>query len=292
MTLIEKRHIPCNLCGAEEYTVLFKDELGDAAPALDHNFSPFTRKTYQIVRCDRCGLIYTNPMPYLGTLYHDNVDEIYIKSQAQRLKTAASILKGILRFKDDGHLLDIGCSAGMFLDVASKYFFVEGIETSDWAFNEASKRHKVHSAPLSELGLQDRYDVVTLFGVIEHFEDARRELSLIHDALKPGGLCVIYTGDVGAWLPRILGKNWWRYQGMHTFYFSRATCTSLLEDCGFKVQQVKKHTLHFQMFSLAISLNRYRLGGIIRPILNAPFVRDLMVPLKISGEMLIFASKR
>lgn len=26
--------------------------------------------------------------------------------------------------------------------------------------------------------------------------------------------------------------------------------------------------------------------------LNAPFVRDFMLPLKISGEMLIFASKR
>ena len=218
MTLIEKRRIPCNLCGANEYTVLFKDELGDAAPALDHNFSLVTRKTYQIVGCDRCGLIYTNPMPYLGTLYHNNVDEVYIKSRAQRLKTAASILKDILRFKDDGSLLDIGCSVGIFLDVASKYFFVEGVETSDWAYDEASKRHKVHNAPLSQLGLQDRYDVVTLFGVIEHFEDPRRELSLIHDALKHGGLCVIYTGDVGAWLPRILGKNWWWYQGMLRWY--------------------------------------------------------------------------
>ena len=290
-TRLNKRNIPCNVCGSDGYTVLFKDELDDAAPKLDHNFSPFTRKTYQIVKCDRCELVYTNPMPYLGGLYHDTADEVYLKSQRQRSKTAEKALQKILRFKQGGRLLDVGCSTGIFLDAASKYFDSEGVETSDWACNEAGKRHKVYSTPLSELNFKNRYDVVTLFGVIEHFEDPRKEISSIHNLMKPGGLLVIYTGDIDAWLPQFLGKRWWWYQGMHTFYFSRQTCRSLLEKCGFDVLEAMNHTLYFQLFSLAISINRYPIGRIARPILNMPIVRGLMVPLKISGEMLMFASK-
>ena len=74
-----------------------------------------------------------------------------------------------------------------------------------------------------------------LIGVIEHFEDPVRELRLIHRVLKPGGLFVIYTGDVDAWLPRLLGKKWWWYPGMHVFYFSLNTSKAMLDKCGFKV---------------------------------------------------------
>ena len=289
--LVEKRIIPCNLCGSEGYTVRFADELEDSPPALDYNFTPATRKTYQIVSCDCCGLVYTNPMPYLSKLYKDTVDDTYLRSGKQRLKTASKLLQDILRFRQGGRLLDIGCSTGILLDVASQHFAVEGIETSTWSYREASKRHKVYNVPLSELDCQERYDVVTLLGVIEHFENPRKELAAIHRVTNPGGLLVVYTGDVSAWIPRLLGKQWWWYQGMHTFYFSRKTCASLLEQCGFTVVAVKNHTLYFQLYSLAISLNRYRVGKWLSHIFNCPFVRDVMIPVKLSGEILILARK-
>lgn len=291
MTQVEKRVLPCNICGCDTYSVVFKDELADAAPALDHNFSRATRKTYQIVKCDRCELVYTNPMPRLGELYVDTVDEIYQESQNQRSKTAENVIKKIRKFKLGGRLLDVGCSAGILLDAASKHFESEGLETSQWAYEEASKRHKVYKTPLPDLKIENRYDVVTLFSVIEHFEDPQAEIESIYNLMAPGGLLVIYTGDVEAWLPRLMGKSWWWYQGMHTFYFSRRTCQALLEKCGFRVEEVKTHTLYFQLFSLSISLNRYSIGKLLGPILKAPLLKNLTLPLKLNGEMLMFATK-
>ncbi len=289
--VVRKRTIPCNLCGCKDYQVLYEDELGDTAATVDYNFCPDTRKTYQIVKCPSCGIIYTNPMPSIETSYHGTQDEIYLRSRPQRVRTAEQLMKKILRFKRGGRLLDVGCSTGIQLDAASKYFEVEGIELSQWAYQEASARHKVHNATLSELDLHERFDVVTLIGVIEHFEDPARELRLIHRALKPGGLFVIYTGDVEAWLPRLLGKKWWWYQGMHVFYFSRQTCKALLEKCGFQVVRTGVHCSYFQLFSLGTSLKRYKLGLLMNPLFNLPGLKNLMIPVKLSGEMLLLATK-
>ena len=290
--MIESRQVPCNLCGSESLALLYPDELGDKAARVDYDFSPQTRKTYRIVKCEECGLIFTNPMPALQSSYEETEDETYLRSRPQRVRTAERLIRRLRRYKDGGDLLDVGCSTGILLDAASKHFRVEGIELSQWAFDQASARHKVYRRPLRDLDLEQTYDVVTLMGVIEHFENPTAEIQAIHDVLKPGGLFVVYTGDVDAWLPRILGKKWWWYQGMHLFYFSRSTCESLLNKCGFNVLATDNHCTYFELYSLGVSLRRYWIGQLVHPLLNLPGVRNLMVPLKLSGEMLMFATKR
>ena len=97
--------------------------------------------------------------------------------------------------------------------------------------------------------------------------------------------------DIGGWLPRLMGKKRWHFMAMHLFYFSRDTCTSLLEKSGFKILKVEKHTVYMQISSIGLSLQRYKIGKIVKPILNLPFIRDIMVPLKLSGDMLVFCAK-
>lgn len=292
---IEKTWIPCNLCGGSQFTLLFKDEVGDTTAPVDYNFRPETRKTFAIVRCKTCDLIFTNPMPNLQIAYQDVVDPVYMASEKQRRETARHVLRTILSHSSAGsrgRLLDVGCNTGLFLDEASKFYDVEGVELSQWAATEAGKRHKVHSLPISELGMKEEFDVVTLFGVIEHFDDPMRELKAIARVIKPGGLFVIYTGDVSAWLARMLGKRWWWYQGMHLFYFSLNTLRAMLGRAGFDVIKHDNYTVYFQLFSLANSLGRYTIGRLFRPILNLPILKDCMIKLKLSGEMLVFCRRR
>lgn len=288
---MKKRLVCCNICGSPRFNVLFPDELADAQPSVDYNFTPATRKTYQIVRCDSCGLVYTNPMPCLESTYKDSSDEVYLASRAQRVVTSTKLVHKIQDFTKRGKLLDVGCATGIFLDVAAQYFEVEGVELSKWARDIASQNHKVYDKKLSELPFSREYDIVTLLGVIEHFEDPMTELVNINRLLKPGGRVVIYTGDIDAWLPRLLRKKWWWFQGMHLYYFSRETLTLLLEKCGFSVDIATKHTSYFQLFSLATSIRRYYLGRFICPFLEASPIRNIMIPLRISGEMLLFARK-
>jgi SAM-dependent methyltransferase len=291
---INKTWIPCNLCGSSQFIPLYEDELGDTLPPVDYNFRPETRKTFAIVRCAGCGLIFTNPMPDLHSAYQDVVDPVYLASEKQRRETARHVLSTIRSCVPEGRgrLLDVGCNTGLFLDEAAPFFDVEGVELSQWAAAEAAKRHKVHMLPISDLDLGARFDVVTLFGVIEHFDNPMREIQAIARVLKPGGLLVVYTGDVSGWLPRLLGKRWWWYQGMHLFYFSFRTLRAMLERAGFDVIERDNLVVYFQLFSLANSLSRYAIGRLLHPILNLPILKDRMISLKLSGEMLVFSRKR
>lgn len=288
---VEKRWISCNLCASHDFEDLYEDELGDNPPLVDYNFNADTRKTFKIVRCKECGLVFTNPMPSMGAFYTETVDDVYLQSESQRRSTAVAALKQIVRYKDEGTLLDIGCATGVFLDAAQQKFQVEGIELSNWAASLASKKHKIYQKPLKELEAKNKYDVITLWGVIEHFEDPKAELSAIADALAPEGLFVIYTGNVDAWLPKLLGKKWWWYQGMHLYYFSEKTLTRMLKDLGLEVVSSQNHKLYFQLFSLAVSLQRYKISKLINPILNSRFFKGIQIPLKLSGEMVLFAKK-
>ncbi len=289
--MVEKKLIPCNLCNAKRYTIVYEDELGDLLPPLDYNFSPDTRKTYQIVKCNSCGLVFTNPMPDIGGAYETVADDVYTASSKSRVATAERSAQKIIKHKKGGSLLDIGCATGIFLDVASRYFDVEGIELSRWARNESSKRHIVYDKPLSQLSLAPKYDVVTLFGVVEHFSDPAGELRHVYRLLKEGGIVVLYTPDLGGWLPQVLKKRWWHIMGMHLYYFSASTLRRMLETVGFTDVVVEKHTTYFDLSSLGRSLGRYKMGRLLRPIFNVVGVRNILIPLTLSGEMLVFAKR-
>lgn len=288
---VTKREVPCNLCGSTSNTELYADELGDEVPPLHHGFSEDTSRTYRIVKCNKCGLIFTNPMPALGEHYTNTVDDVYVESTPQRRKTSKHAVKVLARHKPSGRLLDIGCNTGVFLDAAAERYEVEGIELSEWSADMASERHKVHRRPIGELHLEQQFDVITMWAVIEHIEDPRAELQCVYDALAPGGIAAFYTGDIDSVLARIMGKRWWFFIGMHLFFFSRRTLTLLLEEVGFEFLEYRRHRVYFQLFSLASSFNRYSIGKKIEPILGHRLLRNIFVPLQLSGEMLLIVRK-
>lgn len=287
---VTKKPIPCPICETYEHRELYRDELGDAVPPLTYAFRTETTKTYRIVQCLSCRHIFTNPMPELEPHYQDVVDDTYLNSSEQRQRTARCLLKKIVRHKDNGRLLDIGCSTGFFLDEAQAVFDVEGLEASNWAANIAAKHHKIYR-DIEKIFPNEQYDVISLLGVIEHFENPAAIIREVSKRLKPTGLLVLYTGDVEAWLPRLLGKKWWWYQGMHLHFFSKRGCIRLLEENQLHVIADENFTTFFKMYSLSVSLNRYKVGRLISPFLNLPLVRDMMVPLTLSGEMLLIARK-
>lgn len=288
---IAAKLVACTLCGSTDHAELYPDELGERPARVDYDFSPETRRTYRIVKCRGCDLVFANPMPDLSAAYVDTVDRIYLATLDQRRVTAEWALARLLRHVEGGRLLDVGCATGVFLDAAAGRFETEGVELSRWAREIAAERHAVHAEPLGALAFEGRFDAVTLWDVIEHFEDPLRELRAIHAALKPGGVLAIYTGDLDAWLPRLLGKGWWWFQGMHVHYFSARTLGTMLEKAGFRVIERGVFAKFFRLNSLAKSFRRYRLAAPVSWLLERPELGRRMVPLRLSGEMLMFARR-
>lgn len=291
MTEVSK--MVCPVCSGSSWFKVYDDELNGQSPPVDYAFSPQTRLTYQIVECSDCRHRFVNPLPNLGQLYTDNEDLTYLNSVPQRRISARRWLQIVRRHSPLGskNLIDIGCATGVFLDEAATEFTVEGVELSRWAADFAALRHVIHRRPISELGLNTKFDIATMWGVIEHLENPKKELEAVRQCLRRSGLLFVYTGDRRALLPRLLGKRWWWYQGMHIQYFSRSSLTHLLNDCGFTVIGHQRLPVYFSLSSLAQSLNRYQIAKPAVSILRMIKLERMFIRLTLSGEMLLVARR-
>jgi len=93
-------------------------------------------------------------------------------------------------------LFDVGAGSGEFLSQAREVGFeVYGSELSDAAIRLARRRHDVvlSSLPLEQEGRGDFFDVITMWGLLEHVLDP---LSVLRDAfrvLRHAGIAYIHT---------------------------------------------------------------------------------------------------
>jgi len=243
-------------------------------------------KVYRrIVKCNSCGLIFTNPRlkkRYLRHLYSEeyfnNTEsshfgyENYLGDEEKIIKTFSKRMKEIENVtKKRGKLLDIGCATGFFMKSAkNREWRVEGVEISNFAADYASKhfKFKVYKKDFLELKLkEDSYDVITLWDVIEHFNNPKKALVKINKLLKPNGTLVLSTPDVESIPAKITKGRWVGYKlsDEHLTYFSIETITKLLESAGFSVVKkthVGKH-VSLDMLSDRASIYSPLLGKLI-----------------------------
>jgi SAM-dependent methyltransferase len=141
-----------------------------------------------------------------------------------------------------GDLLDIGCGAGEFVAAAAASGWrATGIDPALPTTLKACPARLIRGS-FAELG-DERFDVVTLWDVIEHFDNPRSLLSAARDHLRPGGLLVVETGNYQS-VGRIeAGREWWGYQHDHRWYFAPPTLFRLLAAAGFAEPKLHNHVL-------------------------------------------------
>jgi SAM-dependent methyltransferase len=110
-----------------------------------------------------------------------------------RLRVFAENWRWIVARKPRGVALDIGASFGWFLRAAPAGWEARGLEPSpEVAARAGAQGLDVRAGGIDALEHDpDRYDLITLWNVLEHLPDPRGALRLIHDRLKPGGLLAV-----------------------------------------------------------------------------------------------------
>jgi SAM-dependent methyltransferase len=214
---------------------------------------------YRIAQCRSCGLWYVNPQPAPEELRHFYATyddgEQWRKLEEHFNK---SIRAAILRRKNSGSVLDVGCGSGNFLRcMQEKAFSVFGIEPSGSGSDYARNEHGIdifHGMMEDYLAAQagQGFDVITLLNVLEHLTDPAGALVQLRQALASDGVLAIVVPDarfhdlVGR-LRRRLGvaDPYWIEQPKsilagfklpdHLCSFQPATLTALLRRCGFRV---------------------------------------------------------
>jgi SAM-dependent methyltransferase len=231
----------CWLCGGSRVALRFPGRgQGLLDPRAFHCTSFGHRRHPAIWRCRDCRLLFQSPRPTEAELlaaYGAVEDPVYLAESQNRVLTFRRALR-LLGEPRGRRLLDVGAYVGLFVEVARDAGFeAEGLELSRWAAAEARRRGlAVRNETVEERARSGaRYDVVTLWDVLEHLADPRRDLGHARQLLRPGGRLVLSTLDAGSLVARALGSRWPWLMDMHLFYFDRRNLTRLLEGQGFRV---------------------------------------------------------
>src|SRR3989338_811238 len=244
--------VPCNLCGANDYSVIYPARYDLANPKnimASFRSSADEILVDQLVKCNRCGLQYLNPrlnQDLIIDAYSSGTDETFVSQAPGREKTFAKSLDFIEKYcPAKGKILDIGTAGGSFLHVArQRGWKVRGCEPNRWLCQWAKDHYGLDVTPGTVWAMdvtENEFDVITLWDVLEHVPDPTKLLRECHRILKPGGLLVVNYPDIEASVSKVLGRKWVFLLSVHLFYFTVPTILKVLEKNGFRLLRCKNH---------------------------------------------------
>ncbi len=162
------------------------------------------------------------------------IDYIYKRVRSLTLKWKLNLIKS---YKHKGKLLDYGCGTGEFLNVCQiASWRCKGIEPSPVARRKASNLTKLPiSESLNQLG-SEKFDVITLWHVLEHVEDLNEKISELKGCLAEGGIILIAVPNHESLDAKKYKSSWAGYDvPRHLWHFNQPTMRSLLIKHGLKL---------------------------------------------------------
>lgn len=209
-------------------------------------------------QCDHCSFVFSNPC-----LHEDAVVEFYSQLEDQEYSSEAegrgknfkAILKRMSTIPTpDSTLLDIGAASGIFMNEALGLGYdVTGLEPSEFLVKEAKRLYglNIEQGTIENLDDSRTFSTITCLDIIEHLVEPDDFMKRVSRVIKPGGLLVVVTPDIGSLASRLAGKRWWHYRIAHLNFFNLRSLKHLLEKHGFEIVKKKRYTWNFSAFYLA-----------------------------------------
>lgn len=210
----------------------------------------FKYDSFEYVQCCGCSLVYQNPQPddeAVRALYSSDYFDYEEENHENFFELAKLGLKDInfdelTKGFEGKKLLDIGCATGLLLNhLKGKGWDGEGIEICAESAKYAREKFgiTIHERPIEELALDsESFDVIHLAHLIEHVRDPKQTMDEIYRLLKPGGLMVLTTPNVGGLAVQVHGRNWRSAFEQHLFLFSKKTISQLCRNSGFNIEKI------------------------------------------------------
>lgn len=264
----------------------------------------FEKRGRKVVKCNDCGLIYLDYSPsetdlkglYSEGYYFNGGYQDYIEEKPLIQINARHRIEAIKKMKPGGRLLEIGCALGFFLEEAKKSYESYGVEISDYGASYAREKLGLNvKTGTLEPGLfpKNYFDVVVMWDVIEHLNEPNVILSRIREVLKPDGLLVFTTMDVGSVYARLLGKAWHLYDiPEHLVYYDRKTVAAFLEKNGFRASRISNsgslYGVGYILFRLSVMYKNFFWKS-VKKISDVLRISDIVIPINLGDLMTVCA---
>lgn len=270
-------------------------------------------RRFEVVECASCGMLYRDPLPTPDEMRELYNDRSYTQSRyfSHQLDPALA-LSGpevpiyrkaldwlearVPRAGERFTLLDIGCGTGLFLSIArERGWSVAGVEISAEHAAHATETLgiQVQCADFSDAKLNhERYQVVTLWDVLEHLADPEAALRRAHALVAPGGYLLIFTIDSASLFNRLAHVSYWLtggritqpsellYDARHNYYFTGRSLAALVEGCDFQIE-AREHSRAYLGRWLVEPGPRWLVAG-------AEVIDRISVPLRGQYRQLLF----
>ena len=229
-----------------------------------------TQEEFELLYDSELEMLVTHPQPKDLNPYYNSSN--YISHSDSKKGTLASVYQLVKNYSlkrkiklinsfnsSDKTLLDIGAGTGDFmLEAKRNNWNVHGVEPNLSAQKKAAQKGVTLKPSISDLGTT-RFDVVTMWHVLEHLPNLSEQIKTITSLLKTDGTLVIAVPNFKSY-DALKYKSYWAAFDVprHLWHFSRKSIPFLFKEYGLRVTDTKP--MLFDAYYVSLLSEKYKSG--------------------------------
>lgn len=230
-----------------------------------------TGESFKLLHDPVLDMLVTEPQPEnLATYYESEdyishtdakkslVDKIYHTVKGYNLKSKLSLIDSYTA--SNKRLLDVGAGTGDFLTEAKKYGWeVAGVEPNELARLKSSEKGVALLQNLDAIPTSDKYEVITLWHVLEHLPDLESQIAKLVGLLTDNGTLVVAVPNFKSFDAKYYKEFWAAFDvPRHLWHFSKRSVQSIFAKHGMRLVRTKP--MFFDAFYVALLSEKYKNG--------------------------------
>ena len=215
----------------------------------------YQKEKFAVTECTNCGF------QFIPAYYRKQIKYVQYKNEevtkavregnnwvkVQRHKLRFRFIKKFIR---KGSLFDLGAGWGHFLLAAKESGYeISGIEISEQPYLYCVNDLKlpVEHIDFFEFKTEKKFDVITLWDVLEHIDEADKFLTRCNLFTKQDGWLFLQVPQIDSYFAKRYKDNW-KMMGLdHVNYFSKKTIEKILNRNGYELVSIKS-SLEIKLF--------------------------------------------
>lgn len=282
----------CPICNSNHYIVITQ--------LKDYELNTCSN-SWRVNQCNNCSVWWLNPRPDLSELdiiYPSTYYAYNFKKKIGRLIYSAKILLDRIKlnkiFEHHPHkvkkYLDIGCGDGRYLKLAEKNKLIKknifGLEINQAQtkfLSDLGYNIKIGSVEnIDKIINNKKFDLVTMFHVIEHISNVKETLLKLKFILNNDGLLVFETPNYDSLDCKLFKHHYWGgyHCPRHWTIFDPISIERTLKSAGYEIIKIEYKTGH--------SFWLYSIHHFLKYKLDFPRAAKLFDPLNSKMFLIIF----